>query len=796
MLKRGVLYDHANFFLISLRGFEIATVGIIGYLSAVWYSQQWQIPENYFLSILLTVLSTILVFPSFSLYRAWRGQSLFAEVRLFSLAWGSIFLGLITLLFFSKQGHLISRLWIALWFCSTWAFLLSTRIGLRLTLRSLRERGFNLRNVVIIGAGDLGRQVAQHLQDNLWLGLRVTAFFDDAPHLQGQTVSNVSVQGSLNEVRTFLERRQISQVWIALPLRSERRIQFILKELKDKNIPIHFIPDIFNFQMVNHAISEIANIPVINLNLNPITGVNRFIKSLEDRILAALFLLFISPLLAVIAIAIKLTSPGPIIFKQKRHGWNGKVVEIWKFRTMIVHSEAPGTFTQATQNDPRVTPLGQFLRGTSFDELPQFFNVLQGRMSLVGPRPHPIPLNESFKDIVPSYMQRHLVKPGITGWAQVNGWRGETDTLEKMKKRVEFDLFYIQNWSLWFDFKILLMTLYKGFINSEFKGIFQKQLVSKQLTETSPDTPSLKVVSTPESSQTVGSPSENAVQELDLLKKQLKHWISMGQADHAEALLGQISSKIPSSMKFYFQGTLYGNRDESREALKYYLRALSEIETIEDNEDRDYTYVRATRALAITKCKLGEDYVGAIELLENLKDYPALQSDPPLRQAIHITQTVIHYYTQNYEKVIQELEKFLNQSSSTEHVSHSQSHIFLALSYIHLQQKEQSELHFRKALYHFQNLTPDQLQNQHFLHGWMGWVKLTQELEQLAHDMVDRDFADEMMQTFKNGLTLYEMLAQNTQSPFQQAESAKREIIEQMNQSKISAKQTFLKMTS
>jgi Undecaprenyl-phosphate glucose phosphotransferase len=211
--------------------------------------------------------------------------------------------------------------------------------------------------------------------------------------------------------------------------------------------------------------SEVAGMPVLNLTASPMVGFARFLKGLEDRALALLILLLVSPLMVAIAIGIKLSSPGPVLFKQKRHGWDGKPITVWKFRTMQVHQEENGKVTQATRNDSRVTKLGALLRRTSVDELPQFFNVLQGKMSIVGPRPHAIEHNEFYKDSINQYMLRHKVKPGITGWAQINGYRGEIDNLEKMEKRIEYDLFYIENWSIWFDLKIIAATLIKGFIN-------------------------------------------------------------------------------------------------------------------------------------------------------------------------------------------------------------------------------------------------------------------------------------------------------------------------------------------
>jgi putative colanic acid biosynthesis UDP-glucose lipid carrier transferase len=194
-------------------------------------------------------------------------------------------------------------------------------------------------------------------------------------------------------------------------------------------------------------------------------GINRVIKALEDRILGLVILVLVSPFILAIAIAIKLTSKGPVFFKQMRHGWDGKPIKVYKFRTMVQHMAENGQVVQASRQDTRVTKIGAFLRQTSLDELPQFWNVLQGRMSIVGPRPHALQHNEQYKDQIDLYMLRHKVKPGITGWAQIHGWRGETDTLDKMKKRVEYDLYYIENWSLWLDIKIIFLTLFNGFIH-------------------------------------------------------------------------------------------------------------------------------------------------------------------------------------------------------------------------------------------------------------------------------------------------------------------------------------------
>ena len=248
---------------------------------------------------------------------------------------------------------------------------------------------------------------------------------------------------------------------------AERDIARILDALAHSTADIKFVPDLLGLQLLNHSVEQVAGLPVINLRASPLDGDARLLKAIEDRVLATLILLLIAPLMAAIAIGVKLSSPGPVLFRQTRHGLDGKIIEVWKFRSMRVHQEAHGQVTQATKHDTRVTPFGRFLRRTSLDELPQFFNVLQGTMSIVGPRPHAVAHNHHYKSQVQLYMQRHRVKPGITGWAQVNGLRGETDTLDKMASARRGDLFYMQNWSLWMDLRIVAMTIAEGILRQE-----------------------------------------------------------------------------------------------------------------------------------------------------------------------------------------------------------------------------------------------------------------------------------------------------------------------------------------
>jgi putative colanic acid biosynthesis UDP-glucose lipid carrier transferase len=319
--------------------------------------------------------------------------------------------------------------------------------------------------VVIVGASELGIKFAQTVQEAMWTGFRIVTFMDDHAEGKPTLIHHIPVIQTPLNLSEYLRQEHIDEIWLALPLRDEARVKEILFELRHHTLTTRFVLDIFGLDLLNHSITDIAGFPVLNIRSTPMMGVNRLVKAIEDRLLALLILVCISPLLLLIAIGVKLSSKGPVFFKQQRLGWDGRIINVYKFRTMVVHQEEDGHVTQAKAGDRRVTPFGKFLRKTSLDELPQFINVLQGRMSIVGPRPHALAHNELYKDAIHTYMQRHRVKPGITGWAQINGWRGETDTLSKMQKRVEYDLYYINNWSLGFDLKIIFLTLFRGFVS-------------------------------------------------------------------------------------------------------------------------------------------------------------------------------------------------------------------------------------------------------------------------------------------------------------------------------------------
>jgi putative colanic acid biosynthesis UDP-glucose lipid carrier transferase len=462
---RGVLKEHSSALNVIFHVGDWFMVALTGWLAHWYYLGRPSLYDRYEIALLVGVLLTALIFPRFNIYRAWRGASLIDELRLITLAWGGVIVSLVAIAFVTKVGATYSRGWALIWAGSTWLGLMASRVFIRNLLMRLRARGFNQRRIVIVGAAGLGQEVATRLQAMPWAGLQVVGFFCDEEALRSTSPCGLPVLGRLEELPGFVERESVDQVWLTMPLSEVNRVRSVLHSLRYATVDIRFVPDVFGLRLLNHSVTDVAGMPVMNLSVSPMEGINRLVKGLEDRVLALLILILISPLLLVIALGVKLSSPGPVLFKQKRHGWDGREIRVYKFRTMVVHREAGEQVTQASRGDARITAFGAFLRRTSLDELPQFFNVLQGRMSIVGPRPHALAHNEFYKEHIDYYMQRHKVKPGITGWAQINGFRGETDTLEKMQKRVEYDLYYIDHWSVWFDLKIIFLTIFKGFVN-------------------------------------------------------------------------------------------------------------------------------------------------------------------------------------------------------------------------------------------------------------------------------------------------------------------------------------------
>lgn len=432
---------------------DLLVIVLSGMLSGWWYLPSHEFHSMGYAQLMaIGMLLAAVVFNRFGAYEARRGRSLLEELRVIGVSWLAVVLALSVFVFFTKSGQEYSRVWAVLWFFVGLAGLLFLRMAIRWVLRSLRRHGYNQRHVLIVGYDHLIRELESRFKAAPWLGLQVT-----------ETI-NID-QVSIPALVALVNAGEVDQVWIVLPLQEETRLRALIDGLAMTSVEVKYVPDLFGFRLFSHSLSEVGGLPVLNLCSTPMQGFNQIIKAVEDRVLSVLFLLILSPLMLLIAIGVKLSSPGPVFFKQARLGLGGKVIHVLKFRSMVVHAETEGTVTQAKRADPRITAFGAFIRRTSLDELPQFFNVFMGDMSIVGPRPHALAHNDEYKDLVDDYMHRHRVKPGITGWAQVNGFRGETDTLDKMQRRVEYDLYYIQHWSIWFDLKIIVLTVFKGFLN-------------------------------------------------------------------------------------------------------------------------------------------------------------------------------------------------------------------------------------------------------------------------------------------------------------------------------------------
>ncbi|MFZ3140277.1 undecaprenyl-phosphate glucose phosphotransferase [Polaromonas sp.] len=434
-------------------GLDMLIICISGFVACLWYlpsPESHNIPAGYKMLVLAAAFLFLVSSPS--LYRSWRVNELGTMMRSVALAWAATIMILLIGLFVTKASSDFSRVWFVGWCVGTLGLLMLQRLVVYAGLRWLRDKGYNYRSVLMVGDGPSVEHVQEALDQAAWSGLRLLGKV-----MPGELAAYIKKQDEL--------KIQIDEVWLCLRRSDDVGIRLVLDALRHSTANIRLVPDWFTLKLLNHGVSEVVGIQMLDLSASPITGEVRLIKAVQDLVLASFILLLISPLLLAIALAVKLTSRGPVLYQQKRHGWNGEEIWVYKFRSMVVHQETGSQVTQASKNDSRITPLGAFLRRTSLDELPQFINVLQGRMSIVGPRPHAMAHNEHYKKLVRGYVLRHKVKPGITGWAQINGFRGETDTLDKMEKRVEYDLYYIENLSLWLDLKIIVATVFKGFVH-------------------------------------------------------------------------------------------------------------------------------------------------------------------------------------------------------------------------------------------------------------------------------------------------------------------------------------------
>jgi len=440
------------------------TIVLSGLAAWWWVLPSTDQPLSYVVLVLLTLMVWVFLMPLIGLSHSTRAIAHMDWIVKLSTTLGSVVLMIVIGLWALKLSEDFSRLWLALWFSTAWMGLIVWRLLAFSILNRLRASGYNHKHIVIVGAGRLGQALVSKIQSSPWSGFEVAAFLDDDSAKIGTLLNGVLVV-SADDLSAWLDEHSIDEIWFALPLRAEPRLQQLLHELRHTTANIRYVPNLSGLRLLNHAPREVLGFSMLDLSVSPMSEpFNRLLKSLEDKVIAGLILLFISPLLLLLAVGVKLSSPGPVFYRQERLGLNGNSFEMLKFRSMPVDVEKDGVQWGSAVSKTN-TWFGAFIRKTSLDELPQFINVLKGDMSIVGPRPERPMFVEQFKDEIPGYMQKHMVKAGITGWAQVHGWRGDTC----LKTRIEFDLWYIENWSLWLDIKIIIVTLFKGFINPNAK---------------------------------------------------------------------------------------------------------------------------------------------------------------------------------------------------------------------------------------------------------------------------------------------------------------------------------------
>ena len=469
MIKKGLLKGNSNVLNFVMRLIDLLIVagcGVLSYYLSAAYETYTALgvqglPEHYIKVILLAVTFTAFLFPLFNIYRIWRGSSTLTEIKYLTASWLMVALLLMGLAFITKTGAEYSRSWMGIWSVAVWVSLVGSRVLLRVLLRWMRSSGFNHRHIVIVGTGEQAAVVADRLRRSTWFGLEISALFGASSEGLPPWLQQKRLLSNVEDLREYVDEGGVDQVWISLPHSEEEKIREVISALDGSVAEIRYVPDIFEYQLMHHSLSEIAGVPVVNISYSAIDGMNEIIKTCEDYLLAVVLLILASPLMLLIAVGVKLSSRGPVLYRQNRMGWNEKVFTMLKFRTMPVEAEKETGPVWSNKLDNRATKFGTFLRNTSLDELPQLLNVLKGEMSLIGPRPERPMFVERFKDEVPHYMKKHLVKAGVTGWAQVHGWRGNTC----LHTRIEHDLYYIENWSLWLDIKIIIMTVFRGLVH-------------------------------------------------------------------------------------------------------------------------------------------------------------------------------------------------------------------------------------------------------------------------------------------------------------------------------------------
>lgn len=458
----GLIRPYSGTLVELSRGLDAFLIVLSLWAMARWQGLPW---TNLYTVLALLAALVFIVTASFNhLYRSWRSDPLRVESMRIVVCWTGAAIATGSVAYFVVNVALFPQELAWRWFVAAPAVLVATRVFVRGALQLFRARGHNFRRTAIVGSTRIAAQLAEAIDDAPWLGLRLVGIYDDrGPHdTRVHPALKDQIRGNIDDLVAAAMEGDVDYVYITLPLRAELRIKDLIDRLSELPLSVHYVPDFFVFNMLHAQWTRVGNLQIVNVVTTPFLGVSGLSKRLEDIVLSSVILCIIAIPMAMIAIAIRMTSPGPVVFRQQRYGLNGSEFEIWKFRTMT-SAEDGAAFVQATRKDPRVTALGAFLRRTSLDELPQFINVLQGHMSIVGPRPHPVALDEQHRRLIPRYYFRHKIRPGITGLAQVRGFRGPTDTLDKMQKRIEHDIEYIDNWSLALDLKIVALTVIRGF---------------------------------------------------------------------------------------------------------------------------------------------------------------------------------------------------------------------------------------------------------------------------------------------------------------------------------------------
>ena len=437
-----------------------AVIGITWVLVRLHYDDIGGPTSPYMVMLLLLLGILAVTYDRFAIYRS--NAPFFDKSLNLLKAWTLTFLLLIVLAFLSKQSQVYSRSLIAQLYVIGYFTQLLLHYLVRTIYKKIILHSQQHEKVIIVGQCRLANHLQQKISSNPWIGEEVIGCVRLPNDAEPPILSKFSTRilGNIEDLPALIDQFNITAIYVVTPLESSKVLEDMYKSVLEKHVAIHWIPDIFSLRLVNHSVREISGIPVITLSETPLIGMRLLLKSIEDVVLSSLILVLISPILFFVAIAVKLDSPGPIFFRQNRTGWGGKVFKIWKFRSMHVHQIEGGKLKQAEKNDSRITRVGAFIRRTSLDELPQIFNVFAGNMSLVGPRPHAVQHDAEYSQRIFDYFSRHNIKPGITGLAQVRGLRGETKDIDQMIQRIESDIEYINNWSVWLDVSIILRTAF------------------------------------------------------------------------------------------------------------------------------------------------------------------------------------------------------------------------------------------------------------------------------------------------------------------------------------------------